>query len=115
MNCPNCNRGMTPLFLSMACDWCDMDDYSAFQGWILPDEIGADVYVFRQSLDAERWRDAAGRSGEVLLVHLSSAPRWQMSRGTLRDVVLADRMHTLRPDHRHVFESVPTCWIANKA
>ena len=109
MYCEKCRRKMVQLFLSMACDHCDYGvakdrlhrGYVVYRGsteGVAPFE----EYVFRTRMDAERWRTAAGREGcEIREVYSLSAFRWHLSRGTLRDVVLADHMFEIFPDHRY--------------
>lgn len=107
--CPKCKRLMTQLFLSQACDHCDygVTKDRLHRGFIVHRESDADSesiaeYVFRTRMDAERWRTAAGREGcEIHEVYSLTPFRWNLSRGTLRDVVLADQMFEIFPDHRY--------------
>lgn len=67
--------------------------------------------MFRDEVDAKRWQEASTKLGKITYVYLSHMPSWQMSRGTLRDMVLASKMYGNRPDHRHQMSpSAPTCW-----
>lgn len=113
MKCSKCARAMVQLFLTTACDYCDYGvsedklhkGYIVFRGEACLED-NFEEYVFRTRIDAERWRVAAGREGCEIRTVLSLNPyRWHLSRGTLRDVVLADHMHVIYPDHR--FEDLP--------
>jgi hypothetical protein len=108
MRCQICKRVMVQLFLTQACDHCDYGvarerlhrGFIVFRGG--PEEPNCEEYVFRTRMDAERWRTAAGREEcEIREVYSLSAFRWHLSRGTLRDVVLADHMFEIFPDHRY--------------
>ncbi len=107
MDCPVCKRRMVELFISKACDHCDYSPNTdrMYRGYIVFNpawEKGDEAYVFRNTVDAERWRTAAGREGHVIRTVFSMAPfKWHLSRGTLRDVVLADHMFEIFPDHRY--------------
>jgi hypothetical protein len=108
--CPTCKRKMVQLFLTQACDHCDYGipkdrlhrGFIVAQGVVDPAEERHEEYVFRTRMDAERWRTAAGRDGQdIREVFSIEAFRWHLSRGTLRDVVLADHMFEIFPDHRY--------------
>lgn len=59
-------------------------------------------YVFRSYYDAERWRNNAGYEYHEIREVASLQPyRWHMSRGTLRDVALADTTYEIFLDHRY--------------
>lgn len=112
MQCPTCKREMVQLFLSQACDYCDygVPKEKLHVGFVVyrsdREEAACEEYVFRTRMDAERWRTAAGREGQEIRQVYSLLPfRWHLSRGTLRDVVLADHMAEVFPDHR--FEPLP--------
>jgi hypothetical protein len=108
---------MVQLFLTMACDYCDygVPKEKLHRGFIVyraatpgaaSDRNSVEEYVFRTRMDAERWRTAAGREGCSINEVYSLMPfRWHLSRGTLRDVVLADHMFEIFPDHR--YEALP--------
>lgn len=108
MQCQTCKREMIQLFLTQACDHCDygVPKERLHRGFVVyrgANENGTcEEYVFRTRMDAERWRTAAGREGcDIHEVYSLSAFRWHLSRGTLRDVVLADHMFEIFPDHRY--------------
>jgi hypothetical protein len=99
---------MVQLFLTQACDYCDygLPRDRLHRGFIVyrpeAEPRGREEYVFRTRMDAERWRTAAGRDEcEIQEVYSLSPFRWHLSRGTLRDVVLADHMFEIFPDHRY--------------
>jgi len=99
---------MVQLFLTQACDYCDygLPKERLHRGFIVHRSTGEagsrEEYVFRTRMDAERWRTAAGRDDCVIHEVYSITPfRWHLSRGTLRDVVLADHMFEIFPDHRY--------------
>ena len=112
MECPNCNREMVPLFTSFVCDYCDglVSGTDYYRGYIVcrgPEEVrGRQVYVFRTREDAERWRSVRNlhdhRICEVLSEH---DIKWRQSRGSVKDLELADRLFEIYPDHR--FEPKP--------
>jgi len=112
MQCPVCKREMVQLFLTQVCDYCDygIPKERLHRGFVVYRDPGEarsrEEYVFRTRLDAERWRTAAGREEcEIVQVYSLTPFRWHLSRGTLRDVVLADHMFEIFPDHR--FEPLP--------
>jgi len=96
---------MSQLFLSMACDYCDFGPSQSqiHRGFVVfGGVINGEEYVFRSRADAERWKSAAGREGYTIREVGSLTPfRWHLSRGTLRDVVLADSMFQVFPDFRY--------------
>lgn len=99
---------MVQLFLTQACDYCDygLPKERLHRGFIVhrnnAESGSREEYVFRTRMDAERWRTAAGRDDCEIHEVYSLAPfRWHLSRGTLRDVVLADHMFEIFPDHRY--------------
>jgi hypothetical protein len=108
MYCEKCRRQMVQLFLSQACDHCDygVPKDRLHRGFVVHrgagDAPNCEEYVFRTRMDAERWRVAAGREGcEIREVYSLTPFRWHLSRGTLRDVVLADHMFEIFPDHKY--------------
>lgn len=113
MNCPTCKRGMTQLFLSEVCDHCDFGppETALHRGFVVwfqgsSPSIPHEEYVFRTPADAEKWREAAGRGAAVIREAFAFQPfRWHLSRGTLRDVVLADHLFEIFYDHK--FEPLP--------
>lgn len=115
--CPVCKREMTQLFLTQACDYCDygVPKEKLHLGFVVyqTDATGAcEEYVFRTRMDAERWRTAAGREGcEIQEVYSLHPFRWHVTRGTLRDAVLADHMFQVFPDWK--YENLPhRCFLA---
>jgi len=99
---------MKQIFLTVACDYCDfgIPKERLHRGFVVyrgPDTSGAtEEYVFRTLIDAQRWQTVAGREDNQIYEVFSLNPfRWHLSRGTLRDVVLADHMVEIFPDHRY--------------
>jgi hypothetical protein len=100
---------MVKIFLSQACDHCDygIPKDRLHRGFIVyraPEagESTSEEYVFRTRMDAERWRTAASREEcEIREVYSLDPFRWHLSRGTLRDVVLADHMFEIFPNHKY--------------
>lgn len=111
MRCTTCKREMVQLFLSEACDHCDFGPpkeklHTGFVVYPKSEDKVREEYVFRTPLDAERWRAAAGRDGcEIRRVYSTAPFRWHLSRGSLRDAVLADHVFEVFTDHR--FEQLP--------
>lgn len=110
MVCPSCKRQMVQIFLSQACDYCDygLPKDKLHLGFIVyrqpdPGDETPEEYVFRTRPDAERWREASSLIGGEIREVWSLAPfRWHhLSRGTLRDIVLADQMFSIFPDHKY--------------
>ena len=107
MNCPKCQRPMTLLFTSYACDYCDglvKDDAEWDRGFIVwrSRPLPTEQYVFPTRDDADRWRreypDTA--TAPILPVVAPVKFRWRPSTGTLRGVTLADHLVTIHADHR---------------
>lgn len=104
MQCTTCKREMTQLFFSQACDYCEygFPPDRLHRGFIVYRENQQETYVFRSRMDAERWRVAASHDEcEIREVHSLNPFNWHLSRGTLRDVVLATHMIEIFPDHRY--------------
>lgn len=104
MQCSTCKREMTQLFFSQACDYCDygVPLERLHRGFVVYRNDCRVSYVFRTRMDAERWRVASDRTEyEVRAVYSLTPFRWQLSRGTLKDVVLADHLIEIFPDHRY--------------
>jgi hypothetical protein len=105
--CQNCSRAMVQLFLTQACDYCDYGPkketlFMGYIAYIKSDESPFEDYVFRTRHDAERWATLSGRlNTEIREVYSTKAFRWHLSQGTAKDLVLADRMYTIYPDHKH--------------
>ena len=117
--CPVCRRQMVQLFLTQACDYCDygVPKEKLHRGFIVyqsreDNTASREEYVFRTRMDAERWRTAAGREGCTIREVYSLMPfRWHLSRGTLRDVVLADHMFEVFSDWK--YEPLPhRCFLS---
>jgi hypothetical protein len=106
MLCPVCERPTTPLFTSVACDWCDgLVPYEVDRGFIVlvEDRIatGRQSYVFRTMTDAAIWRSARGlQSYPIQEVHSLAPIQWTRSRGTIENVEMADRPFEVFADHR---------------
>lgn len=120
MQCPACKRQMVKIFLTQACDHCDygVPKDRLHHGFIVyrpraEGESSTEEYVFRTHADAERWREAAGREGCAIVDVYSLSPfRWHLSRGTLRDVVLADHMFEVFENWK--YEALPhRCFLGS--
>lgn len=121
MQCPTCKREMAPLFTTQACDYCDFGvaKDKLHSGFVVYNDNPNDPppreeYVFRTRMDADRWRSASDRAGHSIFKVWSLSPfQWEMSRGTLRDVVLADHIYEVYPNHR--YEPLPNrCFLASE-
>jgi hypothetical protein len=82
----------------------DPNDDLDFRGFIVLREgrdLPSEEYVFATRADAERWRELNGIFDAKIMVVGSTKPfRWQPSRGTVRGIILADRLFTVYPsDH----------------
>jgi hypothetical protein len=108
---------MRPLFISYACDHCDgLVDSFDFRGFICLRKtrtLPCEEYIFATRADAERWRELNGLfEAEIKEVRGDKPFRWQPSRGTIRGIIIADRLFEVFPDHK--FESRPNrCFIAS--
>lgn len=110
MFCETCRREMIPLFISYACNYCDgREDWSKYdRGFIVwrGRPPGSEEYVFRTRQDAERWKALNGLAGcPVREVCTESRFSWFKSRGTIRDLELADHTFEIYADHK--FEPGP--------
>lgn len=100
---------MTQLFLTQACDHCDYgpNKESLFKGYVVCSQdntFPSEEYVFRSLMDAERWKTvtaAAKENSDIFEVYSLNSYRWHLSQGTVRDIVLADRMYTIHADHKY--------------
>jgi hypothetical protein len=96
---------MQPLLVSFVCDYCDgLVDWGSFhRGFIVwRDDFDRLEYVFPTREAAERWRSVRGLSGHEIREVLSEQPfRWHMSRGSVKDIELADHVYEIFPNHRH--------------
>jgi hypothetical protein len=102
VRCPQCHREMRPLFVSQVGDYCDGLEPTYFSGYVVlrrPLPSSEDVFPTRE--DAERWRSANGYDeAEIREVKSEYEFRWHSSRGSLKDLTLADRPVELFPDRR---------------
>lgn len=114
MKCPKCNQEMRLLFISYACDRCDglvademKDESLDFRGFIVIDSkatLPQEHYVFATRADATKWRDLnySNPPREIKEVRGSRPFRWYPSRGTVRGIILADRLFEVYPaDHKY--------------
>lgn len=89
---------MIALFISAVCDYCDAPTLTSGEveyGFIVWRERppGSCEYLFQTRPDAERWRAAAGLDRfPVRKVWSKSTIRWRKSTGSVRDIMLADRL-----------------------
>lgn len=106
MRCPICQREMLALFTSLVCERCDGPPsgrfYVGFVVWRRGQERGPrQDYLFRTSGDAERWRQLNDlQQAEVRPVLTEVEPAWHLSRGSVRDLELANQLFEIYPDHR---------------
>lgn len=113
MRCPNCQRPMQQMLVTWVCDHCDglvdAADAFDFRGFVVLRKdrtLPCEEYVFAARADAERWRELKGLfEAEIKEVRGNKPFRWQPSRGTVRGIILADRLFEIYPDHR--FEPRP--------
>lgn len=108
---------MRLLFISYACDRCDgvtattgtaaENESLDFRGFIVFDAqkpLPFDHYVFATRADAAKWRDMNVGYGnpprEIKEVRASRPFRWHPSRGTVRGIILADRLYEVYPDDK---------------
>lgn len=104
MRCPCCQRPMLALFTTFVCEHCDGAPHGEFyRGWVIwparPHGL-VETWVFHSRDDARRW--IKRRVDGTIRAVLSDRPfTWTRSRGTLKDVELADRPFEIFPDHRH--------------
>jgi hypothetical protein len=107
MLCQNCQRPMRALLLSLACDYCDgQGDAFDFRGFVVLRKdrtLPCEEYVFATRADAERWRELNGLyDAEIREVRGDKPFRWQPSRGTVRGIILADRLFEIWPERDFV-------------
>ncbi len=105
MLCPDCQRPMTALFFSCVCDFCDgVLDETAFDiGYIVlhARSMPAQHYVFPSVEHAERWRSENGLAeAPIREVRAPIRFNWRVSTGTLKDLITADKLVTIYPNHR---------------
>jgi hypothetical protein len=94
---------MLQLFTSCVCEHCDTEPQGDFfRGWVVWPEhpVGTvQTWVFRTLEDAQKWMRS--RNGGDVRAVLSPEPyTWTRSRGSLKDVILAERPFEVFPDHR---------------
>jgi hypothetical protein len=96
---------MIALFFSCVCDFCDgvLDDSEHDTGFIVwhGRATPAQHYVFPSLDHAERWRTMNGL-GDAPIREVRAPVRftWRVSTGTLKDLVTADKLVTIYPNHR---------------
>lgn len=108
MLCPKCTREMTPLFISMVCDYCDglVDEtqgwdagYVVWRGLPMPTE----ELVFASLEDAQRWKLANGMFLEpIRTVRSPFRFHWQRNAGGT-PVRVAERPVTIFPTRAFPF------------
>jgi hypothetical protein len=102
---------MRPLFTSYACDYCDgvLEVELPYSGYALwdPGATGERTeYVFPTRTEAKRYRAAVNREHhEVRAVRSEHEFTWRVGGGNGGDIVVADHVYTIFPDHR--FEPAP--------
>lgn len=97
---------MRPMLVSSVCDHCDgLADALDFRGFVVlrrDRTLPCEEYVFATRADAERWRELNGLfEADIKEVRGAHPFRWQPSRGTVRGIILADRLFEIFPDHKH--------------
>ena len=98
---------MTPLFFSAACDFCEgrtpveyHEGYVVYRGG--RDGVIHQEYVFRSPEDADRFRIMRNLQDlDIRKVRSEEPFRWQYSKGTIKDLELADHLYAIFPDHRY--------------
>lgn len=128
MDCERCGGRMTMLFIHYVCDECNPPKASAvapeesaqsvsgFTGFIVfrsrPD--GSCEYVFNDLENAKKWRAAAGVNRyPIYLVEMNREPHWRKSTGSVKDLVLADRLFEIYRSRTH--SSGPIAWLIHEA
>jgi len=96
---------MVALFFSCVCDFCDgvLDEESFDTGYVVwrSRKLPSQEYVFPTVEHAARWRAAHGlEKCSIVKVRAPVRFSWRQSTGTLQDLVTADQLVTLYPDHR---------------
>ena len=107
MQCPVCNRPMTALFVSYACDYCDglkTDVTRRDVGYVvwrkLP--LPALEYVFSTPDDARKWRLLQGLTHcDIREVTSPINFRWRKTCGAIKDLEAADSLIEIYGDHRY--------------
>ena len=73
-----------------------------FRGFVVMREgrpTPCEEYVVATNADAERWKDLNGLfNGKIVEVRSDKSFRWQPSRGTVRGIILADRLFAIYED-----------------
>lgn len=104
MRCPLCHSEMLLLFTSYLCERCDTPPSGRFYvGFVVWRGIGGprQEYLFRTRADAGRWREINGLlDSEVRPVLVEAEPAWHLSRGSIRDLELANQLFEIFPTHR---------------
>jgi hypothetical protein len=91
---------MRALFYSMVCDHCDgLVDSFDFRGFVVLREgrtLPCEEFVLATRADATRWQELNGLfDGEIREVRCDKPFRWQPSRGTVRGIIVADRLYLI--------------------
>lgn len=106
MLCPLCGGPMIPLFTSCVCDYCERPPLDGLhRGYVVWRGISTKSknrqYVFPTRADAERWRAFRGLAeAEVREVFSREPFNFRSSRGSIKDLRLADKLFEIYPDHR---------------
>lgn len=107
MQCPTCRRDMTPLFFSVACDYCDgVKTLNApFTGYVVwSDEFTAPAraYVFSRPEFAERWLSMRGPENASVRQVASTHPfRWRSGVQSTSDLEFADTLVEIHLDSKY--------------
>lgn len=105
MRCTHCGRPMLALFTSYVCDWCERPPMAKLHGgWVAWDPsapLPTTTLVFSRPEHAEKWSRDRDGNHQVRRV-LSEEPfQWVPSRGSMRDLELADKPYQVFRDHRY--------------
>jgi len=106
MKCPACDRSMTALFLTYACDYCDglVDEGVLDRGFVVWRDrpLPGEEHVFPSRVEAERWRALRGLDGcPIREVRSRAKFFWQKSTGVIKGIEMADRPIAIFPDQRY--------------
>jgi hypothetical protein len=97
---------MLLLLTSYVCEYCDGPPVGQFyRGFVVWRGLDGDQprreYVFRTREIAAKWRELRKLEDfEIREVLSENAIGWRRSRGSVKDIELADRLYYIYPDHR---------------
>ena len=97
---------MTLLLCSYVCDYCDgtidiETPYRAFVAWPRGSQAVAKAYLFPTEAAAANWiRSVRRKDVDVREVRLAHPPTWKKSRGSVKDIELADGLYEVCRDRQ---------------